>query len=153
MTNSKRRPIIDTTCALLATGALVLFVATACSSVSDAPMPVPAQPTPTEVAPTPVDTALGDYTQLDYAFEVCRNAANAFYVARGIEDHLALAYSDCATNLAADMDAFVAWNAPIAPVLCPTEDSSSCVWLADVQGNGEGRSFYTDADGVVTYLD
>lgn len=25
--------------------------------------------------------------------------------------------------------------------LCPTEDSVGCVWNAETQGNGEGRSF------------
>jgi hypothetical protein len=34
---------------------------------------------------------------------------------------------------------------------CVTEDSVSCYWDADTMGNGRGRSFTVDADGVVTY--
>jgi len=34
---------------------------------------------------------------------------------------------------------------------CPTEDSSTCVWYADVQGNGQGNSFI-DLGGNVFYL-
>lgn len=30
---------------------------------------------------------------------------------------------------------------------CATEDSVSCVWDASQRGNGQGRSFWTDADG------
>jgi len=37
---------------------------------------------------------------------------------------------------------------------CATEDSPGpCYWDADVQGNGEGRSFLVEKDGTVTYLD
>lgn len=35
---------------------------------------------------------------------------------------------------------------------CQTEDSDNCRWDAEVQGNGEGRSF-TVTDGTVTYDD
>lgn len=35
---------------------------------------------------------------------------------------------------------------------CATEDSVSCHWDATVQGNGIGRSFTTDADGMPTYV-
>ena len=34
---------------------------------------------------------------------------------------------------------------------CVTEDSIACYWDADVQGNGIGDSFTTDANDVVTY--
>lgn len=34
---------------------------------------------------------------------------------------------------------------------CPTEDSTDCVWNADVQGNGEGRSF-VDIGGTAYYF-
>jgi len=34
---------------------------------------------------------------------------------------------------------------------CVTEDSTSCYWDAEEQGNGQGRSFTTDANDVVTY--
>lgn len=30
---------------------------------------------------------------------------------------------------------------------CETEDSTNCIWDADTQGNGEGRSFW-DIDGT-----
>lgn len=36
--------------------------------------------------------------------------------------------------------------------LCRTEDSRRCVWLADEQGNGHGRSFWTGRNGKVHYL-
>jgi hypothetical protein len=36
---------------------------------------------------------------------------------------------------------------------CPTEDSINCYWDAKTQGNGQGRSFWTDADGNVHYLE
>lgn len=36
--------------------------------------------------------------------------------------------------------------------LCPTEDSTACLWDAAIQGNGEGRSFIVDANERVTYL-
>lgn len=37
-------------------------------------------------------------------------------------------------------------------VLCETEDApGACVWIASVQGNGQGRSFLV-ADGMVSYL-
>lgn len=35
---------------------------------------------------------------------------------------------------------------------CVTEDSDNCYWLADEQGNGQGRSFVA-IDGHVYYLD
>ncbi len=35
---------------------------------------------------------------------------------------------------------------------CVTEDSVSCVWHANRHGNGQGLSFYTDADGNPTYI-
>lgn len=35
---------------------------------------------------------------------------------------------------------------------CATEDSDNCYWDAELQGNGEGRSFVT-IDGHVYYLD
>lgn len=35
---------------------------------------------------------------------------------------------------------------------CPTEDSENCVWDAEVQGNGQGRSFIR-LGGVTRYLD
>lgn len=41
---------------------------------------------------------------------------------------------------------------PLPSVACATEDSTNCVWDADTQGNGQGRSFY-DIDGEVTYVD
>lgn len=36
---------------------------------------------------------------------------------------------------------------------CPTEDSIACTWDVDEQGNGQGRSFTTDAHGNTTYQD
>lgn len=35
--------------------------------------------------------------------------------------------------------------------LCATEDSSQCVWAADIQGNGDGTSF-VDLDGELYRL-
>lgn len=35
--------------------------------------------------------------------------------------------------------------------LCPTEDSSQCVWVAEIQGNGDGISF-VDLDGELYRL-
>lgn len=35
---------------------------------------------------------------------------------------------------------------------CPTEDSTDCVWDANTQGNGEGRSFF-DIDGTTHYFE
>lgn len=32
---------------------------------------------------------------------------------------------------------------------CPTEDSAGCYWDAKVRGNGQGESFWTEADGTV----
>lgn len=40
-------------------------------------------------------------------------------------------------------------TAPILPS-CATEDSTNCVWNADTQGNGQGRSFI-DLDGIAYY--
>lgn len=34
---------------------------------------------------------------------------------------------------------------------CATEDSTTCVWHADTQGNGEGKSFI-DLGGTLYYL-
>lgn len=34
---------------------------------------------------------------------------------------------------------------------CATEDSVSCDWDADTQGNGHGRSYTVDSQGNVTY--
>jgi hypothetical protein len=34
---------------------------------------------------------------------------------------------------------------------CPTEDSVSCFWDASARGNGVGRSFTVDANGVQTF--
>lgn len=31
---------------------------------------------------------------------------------------------------------------------CATEDSRDCLWDASTQGNGQGESFYTDANGT-----
>jgi hypothetical protein len=36
---------------------------------------------------------------------------------------------------------------------CPTEDSVSCYWDAATMGNGIGRSFTVDANGVISYWD
>lgn len=36
---------------------------------------------------------------------------------------------------------------------CQYEDSTSCFWDATNQGNGHGRSFYSDANGNVTYVE
>lgn len=35
---------------------------------------------------------------------------------------------------------------------CRTEDSTGCVWDARHMGNGEGRSFFTNRNGRITYL-
>lgn len=38
--------------------------------------------------------------------------------------------------------------------LCEQEDSPGpCTWLADHQGNGEGRSFWVDREGELHYLE
>jgi hypothetical protein len=37
-------------------------------------------------------------------------------------------------------------------ILCPTEDSANCVWLAFAQGNGRGMSFI-DLGGNLIPLD
>lgn len=34
---------------------------------------------------------------------------------------------------------------------CATEDSNGCCWNAAKQGNGLGRSYCADAQGVLTY--
>lgn len=36
---------------------------------------------------------------------------------------------------------------------CATEDSTGCYWDADARGNGEGESFYVDADDTAYYAD
>jgi hypothetical protein len=41
---------------------------------------------------------------------------------------------------------------PKAAPLCRTEDSTGCVRVSSIQGNGEGRSFYAYPDGSVHYL-
>lgn len=41
---------------------------------------------------------------------------------------------------------------PTALPACQTEDSINCVWNAESQGNGYGRSFVAHADGTVEYL-
>lgn len=35
---------------------------------------------------------------------------------------------------------------------CPTEDSVDCIWDAQRQGDGTGRSFIAWPDGSITYL-
>lgn len=35
---------------------------------------------------------------------------------------------------------------------CATEDSTACFWDAATQGNGQGESFYTDANGTTYYV-
>lgn len=37
--------------------------------------------------------------------------------------------------------------------LCAEEDSNNCVWPADWIGNGQGRPFYADSHGNVTYIE
>jgi hypothetical protein len=43
---------------------------------------------------------------------------------------------------------------PPRPWLCASEgvDVGPCVWDAQAQGNGQGRSFFLDAEGNVTPL-
>ena len=42
---------------------------------------------------------------------------------------------------------------PVRPhTACPTEDSSWCVWDAQHNGNGKGRSFWVDRKGTVHYV-
>lgn len=41
---------------------------------------------------------------------------------------------------------------PRPHVACPTEDSSWCVWDARHNGDGVGRSFWTDKRGNVHYV-
>jgi hypothetical protein len=55
--------------------------------------------------------------------------------------------------------AFTALTAPpayVAPTptvaMCATEDDTACFWAADKQGNGQGESFYVDANGNAYYL-
>ena len=44
-------------------------------------------------------------------------------------------------------------HAPVPTIpACATEDSTSCYWDATTQGNGQGESFYTDAEGNTYYL-
>lgn len=40
---------------------------------------------------------------------------------------------------------------PTTPI-CQGEDDTDCFWDAETQGNGLGKSFYTDADGNTYYL-
>lgn len=47
---------------------------------------------------------------------------------------------------------FRAATGPALPP-CQTEDSVSCHWQADSQGNGQGRSFDSDSQGNITYTD
>lgn len=49
----------------------------------------------------------------------------------------------------------LALTMPSVPALppCPTEDSTACYWDAQQHGNGDGRSFTTDANGTRTYVD
>lgn len=35
---------------------------------------------------------------------------------------------------------------------CATEDSTGCYWDATTRGNGQGESFYTDAEGNTYYI-
>ena len=46
----------------------------------------------------------------------------------------------------------MAVDATPAPPVCSTEDSDNCVWDAELNGNGQGRSFEV-RDGVVYYED
>lgn len=41
--------------------------------------------------------------------------------------------------------------ASLAFPACATEDSSNCVWIAPLQGNGQGHSF-VDIGGTIYYL-
>ena len=41
--------------------------------------------------------------------------------------------------------------APFIVPTCETEDSSNCVWIADIQGNGLGKSFL-DINGTAYYV-
>lgn len=50
-----------------------------------------------------------------------------------------------------DTGSYVTVGGAVFP-LCATEDApGACVWIASVQGNGQGRSFLV-ADGMVSYL-
>lgn len=55
--------------------------------------------------------------------------------------------------------AFTALTAPpayVAPTptvaACATEDDTACYWDASTQGNGQGESFYVDANGNAYYI-
>lgn len=57
---------------------------------------------------------------------------------------VALAATGCRTRTTAPQD--------LPP--CPTEDSGrNCFWDAEHRGNGQGRSFWVDGDGIPHYLD
>lgn len=45
----------------------------------------------------------------------------------------------------------VGWGFIASLPECPTEDSTNCIWHADVSGNGEGSTFI-DINGWVIYL-
>lgn len=47
---------------------------------------------------------------------------------------------------------FVGTEMPTLPA-CTTDDGSetSCYWNAEVQGNGQGDSFWIDAEGQIHY--
>jgi hypothetical protein len=42
---------------------------------------------------------------------------------------------------------------PLSLPPCATEDSVSCYWDGPTMGNGTGRSYTVDSDGVLTYTD
>lgn len=44
----------------------------------------------------------------------------------------------------------VGWVGIAGTTPCATEDSTNCVWHADVQGNGQGRSFLDLGGYLVT---
>lgn len=36
--------------------------------------------------------------------------------------------------------------------LCVTEDSTACVWNAEIQGNGSGHSFLAISEDIIIHL-
>ena len=55
--------------------------------------------------------------------------------------------------IALSVGAGIAYIAPTSDLpACEFEDSTNCVWNADSQGNGQGRSFI-NLNGTIHYLD
>ena len=87
---------------------------------------------------------------LDMRIECCNDCPMSTFRTRRIDTVYALA--TCAALVWFTAAAFDQASDPrdgYAPSI--TEDSTSCYWDADARGNGQGRSFTTDSNDVVTY--